>query len=168
MNLTKAQKMAWISNKAKQEKFLQSLRDKNKYLIKKMKDIDISKMILSILHITEGGRWRSHRGLYFGSSDPIVIKLYLCLLQKCYGLKINQFKVRICHRADQNLQELKKFWSHITAVPIENFYDSKPDPRTIGKVTQKKEYKGVCVVTCAGTHIQLELETIPKLLLMGV
>lgn len=31
-----------------------------------------------------------------------------------------------------------------------------------GKV---RTYKGVCVITCAGSHIQLELEEIAKLLL---
>jgi len=34
-----------------------------------------------------------------------------------------------------------------------------------GKKTQKADYKGVCVITCAGAKIQLELEEIANLLL---
>lgn len=167
-HLTKAQKMACISNKAKQEKILQDLRDKNAHLSEKLNDKDILKMLLAMLYLGEGGKWKSHRGLYLGSADPNIIRLYMRLLYLCYGIGPENFKGRVCYRADQNLESLQKYWSRVTFIPIKNFYKSKPDSRTIGKTTKKKGYKGVCSLTCGGTHIQLELEAIPHLILGGV
>lgn len=167
-NLSKAQKMAWISNKRKQDKLIHEIWEKNKNLLIKIKDKDTLKMLLSMLYLGEGAKWKSHRGLYLGSSNPEIIKLYMHLLKLCYGIEAKIFKASICYRADQNIKSLQKYWSRVTSVPLKNFYPSKPDRRTIGKLTRQKKYKGVCSLTCKGTHIQLELETIPKLLLTGL
>ncbi|MBI5413259.1 hypothetical protein HZA42_02830 [Candidatus Peregrinibacteria bacterium] len=167
-NITKAQKMAWYVHKRNREKFSDDLIRKNSHLNKKAKDTDVLKMLLAFLYLGEGGKWHSHRGLYLGSSDPLIIKIYMHLLSLCYGIKPLRFKVYICHRADQNLKDLQKYWSQLTSIPLKNFYPSKPDPRTIGKPTKRKDYKGVCTLTCSGTHIQLELESIPGLILKGL
>lgn len=167
-NREKAQKAAWLANKEKQERFLSKLIKDNKILKDKTKDRDILKIILAILYLGEGAKWKTHRGLQLGSSEPNIINLYIKLLNRCYGIKPNQLKCRISYRADQNLGTLEKFWSETTNIPLANFYKSKPDPRTIGKITKNKDYKGVCVVSCAGTHIQLELEEIPRIILKGL
>ncbi|MBU4284746.1 hypothetical protein KKF60_01955 [Patescibacteria group bacterium] len=167
-NLGNAQKMAWASNKLKRERFLNELLSKNKYLVQKLKDKDVQKLILSVLHAAEGSKWKSHRGLLLGNSDPDIIKLYICLLGSCYNIRPEKLKCRISYRADQDINFLQRYWSRVTCIPIKNFYKTKPDPRTIGKPTKNKNYKGVCVVSCSGTHIQLELEAIPKLILKGI
>lgn len=118
-----------------------------------------------MLYLGEGSKWKSHRGLALGSSDPQIIKLYIGLLNRCYGLKLEQMKIRVSYRADQNIDLLQNYWSKITKIPKRNFYKTIPDPRTIGKPTKNKQYKGVCVIYCSGTDIQLELELIPKLIL---
>lgn len=168
MNLTKAQKIAWYVHKRNRKNLLKSISEKNTYLIKKMRDKDILKMLLSFLYLGEGSKWRSHRGLSLGNSDPLIIKLYMRLLNLCYGIKSSQFKARICYRADQNLHILHKYWSKITSIPLKNFYLSQPDSRTIGKPTKRKDYKGVCALTCPGTNIQLELESIPAIIFKGM
>lgn len=167
-NFSKAQKMAWASNKLKREKLLQKLLENNEYLIRKLNDKDFLKMLLAVLYIAEGSKWKSHRGLLLGNSNPDIIRLYIRLLNLCYGIDLKKLKCRIGYRADQNLHFLKRYWSRITGIPIRNFYKTKPDPRTIGKITKNKHYKGVCVISCAGTHIQLELEAIPKIILKGI
>ncbi len=167
-NREKAQKAAWLANKQKRERFLSKLIENNKTLKDKTKDGNVLKIILAILYLGEGAKWKTHRGLQLGSSEPNIINLYIKLLNRCYGIKPNQLKCRISYRADQNLETLEKFWSENINIPLANFYKSKPDPRTIGKVTKNKDYKGVCVVSCAGTHIQLELEEIPRIILKGL
>lgn len=164
-NYIKARKAAWLASKQKRERFLNELLKNNEILKNKIGDKDILKIILAILYLGEGAKWKGHHGLMLGSSEPDIINLYIRLLDICYGIKVNQLKCRISYRADQNLRILKKFWSKVTGIPLINFYKSKPDPRTIGKPTKNKGYKGVCVVTCGGTHIQLELEAIPKIIL---
>lgn len=160
--------MAWVANKIKQEKILQNLWDQNSHILKRLNDKDLLKMLLAMLYLGEGAKWQSARGLTLGSSDPNIVRIYLHLLKKCFYILPNQLHCRISYRADQNIEELKKYWSRITEIPLGNFYKTKPDPRTVGKPTKKKEYKGVCVISGGGTKIQLELETIPKLILEGL
>jgi len=125
-------------------------------------------MLLAFLYLGEGSKWSGHSGLMLGSSDNNIIKLYLHLLKKCYSLDAGKLKCRISYRADQNINLLEKYWSKVTGIPIKNFYKTKPDPRTVGKPTKNKDYKGVCVIMGGGTAIQLELEAIPKIILVGV
>jgi len=167
-NLSKALRMAQASNRMKRERFLRDLILNNNHLVGKLQDRDVLKMILSVLYLGEGAKWKSHRGLMLGSSDPGIIKLYIKLLSLCYGVKSGRLKCRISYRADQDIHGLESYWSRVSKIPLRNFYKTKPDPRTVGKPTKRKEYKGVCVITCGGTHIQLELEAIPKLLLKGL
>jgi hypothetical protein len=167
-NFSKAQKMAWASNKAKREKLLSNLVANNLCLVRKVNDKDVLKMLLAMLHLGEGAKWKSHRGLMLGSSDPDIIRLYIKLLNLCYGVEPKKLKCRVSYRADQNLKSLQRYWSQVTGVPVKSFYKTKPDPRTIGKPTLRKDYKGVCVVTCGGTDVQLELEAIPKIILEGL
>lgn len=166
--LTKGQKMACLSNKRKQEQILKNLETQNKGILKYLKNKYILKIILSMLYLGEGSKWKSHRGLVLGSSDPLIIQIYLRLLKLCYNLHPKDLHCRVSLRADQNLLALEKFWSKVTSIPLKNFYKTKADPRTIGKPTLKSEYKGVCVILGGGTRIQLELEIISKILHMGM
>lgn len=163
-NFMKAQAMAWASIRKKRELFLDKVRREATEVLKKF-NLKNLKTVLAILYLGEGAKWKGHSGLMLGSSDPQLILLYILLLEKCYKIKINQLKCRISYRADQNIYKLEKYWSGITGIPKENFYKTKPDPRTVGKKTKNNDYKGVCVITCAGSYIQLELEEITKLLL---
>lgn len=167
-SFNKARKIAWASNKIKQENLLQKLEQDNKALPQKIGDKDVLKMLLSILYLGEGSKWKSHSGAVLGSSDPNIITLYTTLLKLCYGIQADQLKCRISYRADQDINQLQQYWSDTTRIPLKNFYRTTPDPRTIGKPTQQKEYKGVCVVSGPGTKIQLELELIPKIILSGL
>jgi hypothetical protein len=167
-SFSKAQKMAWVSNKIKRERLANEIINNNSHLLEKTKDGDFLKVILSFLYLGEGAKWKSHHGLMLGNSDPNIINLYIKLLNKCYGISLNSMKCRLCYRADQNLDSLQRFWSRKINIPLKNFYKTKPDARTIGKPTLKEGYKGVCVITCGGTHFQLELEAIPRIILSGL
>ena len=166
-NLNKARTIALGVIKTKRERYLKDLEDRNLYLLKKL-DKDVLKIALSMLYFGEGTKWKSHSGLFLGNSDPNLIKLYLKLLKSCYKINTDRLRCRISYRADQNINELQEFWSKITKIPLTHFYKTKPDPRTVGKKTRKKDYKGVCVILCTkATEIQLELETIAKLIVKG-
>src|SRR3989338_4900056 len=128
-NLARGRQTSLLNRKKQQELFLKRKREEAEKAITKSSLSGLHlKLILATLYLGEGAKWKGHRGLMLGSSDPIIILLYIKLLSKCYG--INR----------------------------KNFYQTKPDPRTIGKKTLKSQYKGVCVITCKGTDIQLELE----------
>lgn len=166
-SFSKARKIAWVSNKKKREDFLRSVEKEASKIITQLDEANL-KIILAMLYLGEGAKWKGHSGLMLGSSDSDIILLYMALLERCFGIKSYEMKCRICYRADQNIRKLEDFWSKITGIPLNNFYKTKPDPRTIGKETKNKGYKGVCVLTCKGANIQLELERIAILLLKRI
>ena len=125
-------------------------------------------MLLAFLYLGEGSKWHSHKGLTLGSSSENIILLYIKLLNVCYKIDPKNLKCRVSYRADQNINKLERYWSRATSIPLKNFYKTIPDPRTIGKPTKKKSYKGVCVVMTGHTDIQLELEMIPEIILKGL
>lgn len=167
-NFSKARKMSWVSTRIKRENLLNTLRERNKPIPKKIKDPDILKMILATLYLGEGSKWKSHSGLLLGSSDPDIIRLYIRLLELCYGIARENLKCRVSYRADQDIYELEKYWSKITSISLKNFYKTIPDPRTVGKPTKNLDYKGVCVIMGGSSSIQLELEIISKIILAGL
>ncbi|KKW42667.1 MAG: hypothetical protein UY92_C0004G0003 [Candidatus Magasanikbacteria bacterium GW2011_GWA2_56_11] len=136
----------------------------NLHLGKILADRDVAKIALAMLYLGEGSKWRSHRGLMLGSSDPNIITLYIALLKHCYGIPRRALRARVSYRADQDIRALERFWSKVTGIASANFYKTKPDPRTRATTTALKDYKGVCAVSCAGTKIQLELEQIAQVL----
>lgn len=168
-NLLRAQSKAKQVNREKRQKFLADIWQKSIGLTNKINsNREVLKVILAFLYLGEGAKWKSHPGLQLGSSDHLIVNLYLRLLRLCYGIRPEQLKCRISFRADQDLKYLEKFWSFETSIPLSNFYKSIPDPRTRGKITKNTDYKGVCVVCGGSTSIQLELETIPKVLFEGL
>jgi hypothetical protein len=163
-NLKKARIISRRTQTENHDALLQSFRLKNGFLKEKMLDLGTLKMLLAILYLGEGAKWKSHRGLFLGNSDPDIVLLYISLLDQCYGIKPASLKCRICYRADQNIDALERYWSILTKIPLKNFYKTKPDARTVGIPTKHKGYKGVCVIHGGGTQIQLELDIIARLI----
>lgn len=161
-NIKRAQEKAVIANKQKRNTYLKTLESRNVHLKKFLRDDDIAKLLLAMLYLGEGAKWKSHRGLQLGSSNPDIMKLYLSLLERCFGVERKKLTAMVYHRADQDLQKLIRFWSEYLDIPKTNFYTSKPDMRTIGRKTWEK-YHGVCAVFGPGAETQLELELIAKM-----
>jgi len=161
-NIKLAQEKARIVHKLNRDHYLKSLELRNTHLKKFLKNNEIAKLLLAMLYLGEGAKWKSHRGLQLGSSSPEIVKLYLSLLERCFCVHRKNLTAMIYHRMDQNLGSLIRFWSKCTGIPASNFYKSKPDVRTRGRKTWK-EYRGVCAIFGPNTDIQLELEAIAKM-----
>lgn len=164
-SLKKAHRISLAMRQQQQENLLAELKEKNRYFSNYKYNADILKLILAALYLGEGAKRKSHRGLLLGSSDSNIVMLYIKLLSACYDIKIEQLRCRICYRADQDINALQEYWSAVTGIPLKNFYKTKADPRTVGKPTQQKDYKGVCVITCRGVVIQQELDIIHRIIL---
>lgn len=161
-NIKLAQEKAHVVHKLNRNHYLKSLELRNTHLKKFLKNNEIAKLLLAMLYLGEGAKWKSHRGLQLGSSNPEIVKLYLNLLERCFNVNRKKLTAMIYHRMDQNLGTLIQFWSKCTGIPALNFYKSKPDVRTRGRKTWK-EYRGVCAIFGPNTDIQLELEAIAKM-----
>lgn len=163
-SFSRARIIAWAQIKRKREEFLAGVRSRAIKSVKQLSKDDL-RVILAMLYLGEGAKWNGHSGLMLGNTNPDIIRLYIKLLERCYGITHRQLKCRISYRADQDIAALERYWSSVSNIPLQNFYKTKPDPRTKGKRTKKPGYKGVCVLSCAGAKIQLELEAISKVLL---
>src|SRR3989344_1469742 len=100
--------------------------------------------------------------LRFGNSDSFIIGLFLNLMRKYYKVDEKKFRCTILCRADQNVVDLEKFWQEITKIPKSQFYKARIDARTIGKPSQKINYRGVCAIDYFSADTFLDLMQIPK------
>lgn len=152
-NIVKAQQ----HNKKQLKKRLNTLKIKNISLTKVINK-QVGKLILATLYWCEGSKYPSFRGIKFGNSDPRMIKLFLTLLRLCYPVDEGKFRLTVQCRADQKLTFLSHYWSQVTEIPPPQHYQPRIDKRSVGKETQKTNYKGVCVITYFNTSLQCELQ----------
>jgi len=154
------QKKAVAANKQLLANKIATLHTANQNLKPFLHDRRAKLIALAMLYLGEGAKWKGRRGLMLGSASPQILRLYIGLLRDCYDIPVANLRCRIQHRADQDPSVLLAFWSSELSVPLANFYPCYADKRTAGQTTKHPHYMGVCTVTCAGTHIQLELEQI--------
>ena len=162
-NTRQAQKKAVNAQHERRLKYLALLANNNARLPSLLKKTAVAKIVLATLYAAEGTK--GDRGsLTFGNSDPLLIKLFLRLLRACYPILERKFRCTLQCRADSNIRALERFWRHTTKIPRKQFYRARIDPRSIGKKTQKKNYRGVCRLDYFSAHIYNELIIIMKLL----
>lgn len=158
-----------ISQKKKQrEAFYEKLDLANQSLIDFFKkSSDVRKITLSTIYLAEGSK--SARGaLMFGNSDPSIISLFMRLMRECYEIDETKFRITVQCRADQNTSALEKFWSNTTAIPLNQFYKTRLDKRTIGQKSKKIDYRGVCRIDYFSSFIDLELKHIAQMMMKSI
>lgn len=149
--IKKAERLKW-----KQELFSRSLQ----YQKKINKKSGFAKLICGVLYLCEGAKYPSSKQMIFGSSDPGLIKTFLCLLRNNFTIDEKRIRCRIMHRYDQDGKRLNKYWARITRIPLGQFYKHYRDKRTKGLITKKPDYKGVCAVQYNSVNLQCELQSI--------
>lgn len=167
INLNRARSKAVLTNKLKRQKYLKDIYEKNLHLLSLLDhNSDIAKIVLAILYLTEGAKHQKG-SVMFGNSDPKIISLFLKLMRRCYNIDESKFRCTLQCRADQNINELEKFWSKTTDIPVNKFYKARVDPRSINKISRKKDYMGVCRIDHFSAHIFNELMIIGELISAG-
>jgi len=119
-----------------------------------------AKLLCGVLYLCEGAKYPSSKQMIFGNTNPRMIKTFLCLLRNNFVIDEKKIRCRIMHRYDQNGKQLDKYWSHITQIPVQQFYRNYKDRRTKGTITKKSDYKGVCAVQYNSVDLQYELQLI--------
>ena len=156
------------ANWEKVEKWKLDIRERVKhYSNLAIKTPKIGKLICGVLYLCEGSKYPASTAMTFGNSDPKIIQAFLYLLRKHFRIREEKLHCRIIPRWDQGLNELQHFWSDITKIPLSNFYKTQPDKRTKGKTTNRKDYKGICVISYCDTSLQFELQSIGEAIING-
>lgn len=162
----KARARAAVVNRQKIEVWKQGIREKSRLAIQEVPwNLSLGKLLCTLLYVCEGSRYPSSRALGFGNSNPRIIRFFLHLLRCCFGVDEWKFRCQIPHRWDQNLDLLVRYWSRITGIPKRQFYRTKPDRRTKGRETLRKDYRGVCFIQYLDTALQFTLQSIGEALM---
>ena len=147
--------------RAKIENWREGIRKSVKHFEKfAFQNPNIAKAICGILYACEGAKYPSTQGLVFTNSDPAMIRFFLNLLRTYFDIREEKLRCRVVYRWDQDMRELHRYWSHVTKIPSDRFFKTKPDERTKGKATKKSDYKGVCSIQYSDTSLQFQLQSI--------
>ncbi len=124
-----------------------------------LKDKNIAELALAMLYMGEGIKSNDETGM--GNSDPLVLKTFLCILRNNYNVDVKKIRCELYLRADQNEDEIKKFWANKLKLPMGNFKYVNFDKRTAGTKTFS-DYRGVCLIRCSNVAIQRKLLNISR------
>lgn len=141
---------AW--NRNQKYKRLEEARSDAWHFLKEHKSLNLTKIFfLSGLYLGEGSK--NSEALQFANSNPRVIQCFLAIFRKSFPVLENKFGIQIHARFDQDVNALKKYWSHVTNIPIERFQKVHKDIRT-SKHKTYADYKGVCAIYYYDAKIQ--------------
>ncbi len=115
---------------------------------------EVQELALAILYMAEGRKAAEETSL--GSSDPLMLRFFLRTLKKLYSIDVSKISCELYLRADQNDEEIKKFWSKELGLPLGKFTQIYKDNRTVGSKTYA-DYKGVCSIRCGNIAIKRKL-----------
>lgn len=161
-NITKGRELALVANKKKRKIHLQKIYSKVNHLEQLIGNKEVALISLAILYLGEGSKTKS--SVTFGNSDPMIISLFLRLFRYCYKISEEKFRCTVQCRADQDTRKLENFWSNITKIPLNKFYKTRIDSRTVGKKSKKPEYKGVCRIDYFSADIFNELMIVAEVI----
>jgi len=148
-NKQKELRLERAEHEAKQTIDLINIYDKSLFLL-----------CVSMLYLGEGTKsnWRAS----IGSSDPLILKIFIKALQDIFGIGTEKIRCDLNLRCDQNSQKAKQYWAEMLALPQECFKSVSFDSRTLGSKTFQG-YNGVCQVGCNSVAIQRKLIALSRL-----
>lgn len=142
-------------NAQKQGRLLEAREESEKVLNRlDLNNKDILDLALAMLYLGEGYKKSEETGM--GNSDPALLKTFLYILKKNYNVDTGKIRCELYLRADQDPEELKRFWAKELELPAKNFRYVSIDKRTQGTKTYF-HYKGVCGLRCSNVAIQRKL-----------
>lgn len=155
------QPLAVIANRKKIEDWKQGIREEVRAIVQNVTLSPVlGKLLCALLYICEGAKYPSTQGMRFGNSDPQMIRFFLQLLRTYFVIDEQRLRGEVGHRCDQSQKLLIQYWSKVTGIPESHFYRRKPDLRTMGKITKRQDYKGVCAVQYSSTTLQFTLQSL--------
>lgn len=152
--LIKARVKASAWHRAQKEIRLQKAKDDAEAVIKNI-DItdDLVELAAAMLYLGEGAKKNTTA---IGNSNPLILKFFIAVLKKKYNITSEQIRCELHLRADQNPDEIKKYWQEELGLALTSFRTVVFDQRTTGRPTYP-EYKGVCIINCGNIAIQRKL-----------
>ena len=90
------------------------------------------------------------------NSDPILVDFFVKWLRDIFGIQPYQLKVHLNIYPDQNEPQIKKFWSKMTGIPLENFGKSFIKPVSKGYKKNKLYYGTIRIRVVKGSNFRYQ------------
>jgi hypothetical protein len=120
-------------------------------------DKEIFRILCAVLYWAEGEK-TSLSLVSFTNSDPQTVSLFLKLLRQSFVVDNRKFRALVHIHEYHNDSQVRKFWSRITGIPLNQFFRSYKKPHTGKRI--KKEYRGTISVRYYDYRIALELHSV--------
>lgn len=115
---------------------------------------NIKRLICAILYWAEGEK-SNHKRVTFINSDPIMVKAFLKLFRASFNLDETKFRVLVHIHEYHNNEEIKRYWSQITEIPLVKFNKSYLKKHTKKRV--RPNFMGTVSIRYHDYKIALEL-----------
>lgn len=119
-------------------------------------NIGLYKAMLSMLYWAEGDKYKGVSGTGFVNTDPVLAKLYISLLRKCYNIDESKFRIKIHTHYYHPIRKTKNFWSKTLNVPLSQFGKSYIKKRSKTKKF-RKNFAGICFIYYKNSEIRKEI-----------
>jgi hypothetical protein len=127
---------------------------------KELLDINFTKplfkLLCSYLFWTEGGK-SSDSYVYFINSEEKMVSTFMSLIRKSFDLDEKKFRAMVHIHDYHDNNEIKKYWSRVTKIPLQQFSKSYNKPNT--KKRKRKGYMGSIRIRYYDYKIALELRS---------
>ncbi len=117
------------SQKERREREVKNIINNAKNEVKLPLSFETQMLFGAAIYWAEGNK---KNGFAITNSDPDLVLLMVKWFEKILGVGVDRLDVRLNIYEQQNEQDLKKFWSQLTGVPLENFGKSFVKPANKG------------------------------------
>jgi len=113
--------------------------------IKEAKELSSNNLFVSglMLYWAEGTKF--NESVKFSNSDPLMIKLIMKWFREICRVPENKFRVEVHIHTLHVKEDIEKYWSTITQVPLNQFHKTMVKPTTL-KQRKNKLYEGTCSI----------------------
>lgn len=119
--------------------------------IKKTLSEETFKMFGAALYWAEGGKTKSFE---ITNSDPFLIAFMIYWFENFFATPPTKLKAHLNIHSQQNEKEIKRFWSDLTKIPIENFGKTFIKPASTGFKKNNLYYGTIKVRVPKGTDMK--------------
>lgn len=154
--LAEMRKLAREANKRKYQRINDNLSSKVRTEVESVTlGVDHKKAILGMLYWAEGSKGEKSI-VVFANTDPRLCLLFVTLLRECYNLDESKFRIRLHLHHYHKEVVVKKFWSELLKVPLDQFGKTYRKKRSKEK-TFRRNFGGICFLKYNSLYLQREI-----------
>ncbi len=139
------------SSRARRNREIEKILSSAEKELKLPIDSETYRLLGAMIYWGEGDKTQ-HFGI--ANSDPFLIKFMIKWLEDILGIMPNRIKAYLNIHSQQNDIEIKKFWSELTEIPIQNFGKTFIKPTNKNFKKNNLYYGTIRIIISKGTDLR--------------